>query len=416
MKEEQEYSNFFFDKLKRKVYEDRGFDFSQYNERHVKRRINTRLMALRITEGDYRAYLKLIEKDGEEYNRLFDAFSVNVTEFFRDNNVWETLEKDIIPGMIEKKRETGSKCFRVWSAGCSTGEEPYSMAILLSEILKKTKTDLSVTIISTDIDKDAIEKAREGVYIKQMLKNVSPGRLEKNFGKEDPDKYRISAAIKEMVIFKDHNFIRDRHLSNMDMVLCRNVVIYFTHESKDIVFENFYNALFDKGYLILGKSEILIAGKGKMLFTPVNTKEHIFIKNDNINIYFYIQVDKEVYMYRVLIVDDSKFMRMTLKKMLEQDEKMMVVGEAENEGEALEKYQELHPDLVTMDIIMPVENGLAAVEKIIKIDPQAKILMISAMGQYATMEEAMKLGAKGFIVKPVKPEVLRKKAQQIISM
>ena len=270
--------DYFFERLKDRVLADRGFDFNLYNQRHVKRRINARLMALKIPTEDYRSYIKLLESNPAEYARLFDVLSINVTEFFRDPTVWRVIRNRIFPEILQRKDSPEfHNVLRIWSAGCSEGQEPYSIAITLSDLLARAKNKPRVTIIASDIDQDAINKARRGVYETRLLKNVSPDILLKYFIREDSDHYRISDDIKGMVVFKKHNLTLDDPIKNMDMVFCRNVVIYFKRESKAVIFKKFHDALLDTGFLVVGKSEILISKESKELFDMYIPKEHVYL-------------------------------------------------------------------------------------------------------------------------------------------
>ncbi|OGS03765.1 MAG: hypothetical protein A2339_07775 [Elusimicrobia bacterium RIFOXYB12_FULL_50_12] len=275
-----------FDKLKKKIFEDRGFDFNQYGQEYVKRRLNVRIMALGIARDDWQGYLKVIEKEQEaEYLKLFDAFSVNVTEFFRDATAWKALREKYLPMMIAEKLKVKPSHLRIWSAACSSGEEPYSVAMLMKEILPR---GLTLSITATDIDDDALNKARQGIYKKEALKNAEAGfgpLIQKYFRELpapqqplDSQKYQLSDEIRNMVVFQKHNFLSEQPLAQIDIIFCRNVMIYLSPKVKEKLFETFYKALLPHGMFVVGKSEIIFLGKGKDYFYALDSKEHIYRK------------------------------------------------------------------------------------------------------------------------------------------
>ncbi|OGS17142.1 MAG: hypothetical protein A2219_03355 [Elusimicrobia bacterium RIFOXYA2_FULL_50_26] len=283
--------DFTYDKLKKKIFLDRGFDLDKYGQDYVKRRLNARMMVLNIKRDDWASYLKVIEHNIVEYVPLFDAFSVNVTEFFRDITVWQSLRDTFFPQVIAERRQYRPASLRIWSAACSSGEEPYTIAIILKEILP---ADVTLSIIATDIDDDALQKAAHGVYYRESLKNLEknyPGWFKKYFTMVsqpvDPagaitnhtEKFQIADEIKRMVAFKRHNFLIDRAPSQMDIIFCRNVMIYLAAPVKDTIMDMFSNALAPHGMFVVGKSEIIFLGRGKDYFYPVDAREHIYRKD-----------------------------------------------------------------------------------------------------------------------------------------
>lgn len=280
-----------FNKLKKRILTDKSFDLNEYSQNYVKRRLNARIISLELAKDSWGSYTKILEKDPKEYIRLFDTFSINVTEFFRDVSLWETLQRNVFPRIISEKTKIGTQpSIRVWSAACSSGEEPYSIAIIFKELLPR---NISLTITATDIDEDALSKAREGIYQKDSLKNVGqicPGWLEKYFTQVvDPQamsslqmterrKYRISDEIKSMVVFKKHNFLSDVHFGKMDIIFCRNASIYLSGDVKNRLLEKFCDNLVNEGLLVVGKSEIIFQNKGSYSFATLDLKEHIYRK------------------------------------------------------------------------------------------------------------------------------------------
>lgn len=278
--------NDLFEALKKKIKTDRRFDLDQYGQDFVKRRINARLMSLKITQNDWGAYFKVLESDPEEYVKLFDCFSVNVTEFFRDISAWKALREKYLPAFLEGKRKKNSKTLKIWSAACSSGEEPYSIAMMLKGFVPG---DIQISITASDIDSDALSKAKKGVYAADQLKNVEgfhSGFMEKYFKllpKEssgpsnafEKDRYQISDQIKNMVLFIKHDFLADTPLQDMDIIFCRNVMIYIAQKSKQALISVFNKALAPDGLLVIGKTEVLFTNE----FTSLDLKEHIYCKN-----------------------------------------------------------------------------------------------------------------------------------------
>lgn len=266
----------YFNKLLDIIYKKLGLNCRQYNEAYIKRRINARMMANEIAQNDYLAYIKVVETSIEELRDLFDALTINVTKFFRDPKLWKILKNNIFPKAINEKRLKFEKAFTIWSCGCSSGEEPYSLAVLMKELIRAI--DVSAKITATDIDELSLNKARIGHYNSQNLENVPKEYLVKYFHKiEGKDLYRINASLKAMVQFIRHNFFSEEPPSrNFDMILCRNVIIYFTPASKDKLVNLFYNSLTDHGWLILGESEILFVTHLRYKFYLYNEEERIY--------------------------------------------------------------------------------------------------------------------------------------------
>lgn len=262
-----------FEMLKKKILKERGFECSQYRERYLKRRFAVRMRRHNI--GSYREYMRILDEDKEEYNRLFNDLTVNVTEFFRNPETFRVLERDILPKIIERKKGENKNLIRVWSAGCASGEEAYTIAILFHEVLKDEIENFYIKIIGTDIHEQSIENAKRGEYNKDSLKNVEPRILRKYF--ESDDVYRVKDDVKRIVAFGKHDLVNDDNFIMLDLIICRNVVIYFSKELQTRLYQNFYDSLNNEGYLVIGKSEALL-GKAAELFEAVNVKERIYKK------------------------------------------------------------------------------------------------------------------------------------------
>lgn len=269
--------------FKKKVFFDKKFNFDNYSQDYVKRRVSVRMMNLGIAIDDWAAYTGRLTADPGEYDKLFDAFSVNVTEFFRDPPLWVFLRDCLLCKMAAEAAASGKNTLRIWSAGCSTGEEPYSLAMVVKD---SVPPNMAVSITATDIDPDALSRAKEGVYGEDALKNigaVSPLYMKRYFspaGKTSygTAKYRIDQGIREMVQFKKHHFIDDVPLFSQDMILCRNAMIYVGRETKKKVLSTFHRSLVAGGRLVLGKTEVVFASRGGELFSIESLMEHIYRK------------------------------------------------------------------------------------------------------------------------------------------
>ncbi len=419
-------NNLEYTRLQKKILKERGFALDHYNPDYIQRRIAVRMRARNV--NSYNEYIRILDSDLQEYNRLFDALTINVSQFFRDQSVFEVVQKQLLPTLIKEKKQSGDATVRIWSAGCASGEEPYSIAMLLKETLNLEIKNYLVSLYATDIDHECLNRAREGIYAKESLANLKKEYLDKYFTVLPNEKYKLSDEIKNMVIFKHHHLLKDVAFPALDIIFCRNLLIYFTTETKEQILGMFHKSLTNHGFLIIGKSELLFFSKARYYFYPFNSLEHIFRKerrkdsakecpNDERRKKWWWGLEqpkaKKAGM-TVLIIDDSAFMRTTLKNILVRNG-LEVIGEAANGQEGIEKFKELKPNFVLMDILMPVEDGLSTVKDIVQIDPQAKILMVSAIGQETVVQEALQLGAKAYLNKPVAADKLIATINSIIS-
>ncbi len=248
-----------------------GFDFQKYKPSFLKRRIDTRLRLKGL--NNYFQYLDLLDKDPMECNALAKAISINVTEFFRDKDVFSVFSNEIIPKLFEEKLYSS---IRIWSAGCATGEEPYSLAILLNEAAKKQRR--SFKIFATDINSSAIEFAKQGKYPLMSLKNLPHELLEKYFHQTDKNQYEISQEIKNFVTFNVGD-ISSFSVSYLDVIYCRNVFIYYAKETQDLILEKFHSLLKNTGFLILGMNENMRTEQAHM-FESIVPRQRIYRKKE----------------------------------------------------------------------------------------------------------------------------------------
>lgn len=259
--------------LQKKILKETGLDLSQYRDKCLKRRIDVRLRA--TGAHSYLDYMAILKKDPAEYDRFLDALTINVTNFFRDSDTYGVIEGTIIPELISAKKRKGERIIRIWSAGCASGEEPYSIAILFRKRLGERIGDYLVSICATDIDGKVIKKAERGEYEPGDVSEVDEKILRRYF--DHNLKFSLKEEIKKMVKFRRHNLIADRPPGHLDMIVCRNLLIYFSREQQAELFDKFYEALNRGGYLVLGKTESL-AGKSEGLFQPVSIRERIYKK------------------------------------------------------------------------------------------------------------------------------------------
>lgn len=204
----------------------------------------------------YMDYARFLKDNDEEYRKLLDVLTVNVTEFFRDPSVFKAFGEKFLPTIIECKEAQGRRVIRIWSAGCASGEEAYSIAIVLKEFLGEKADNFIITIHATDIDEKNLEKAERGQYDDGRLKNVGARLLRKYF--ERDGKYRVKEEIKKFVRFKKLDLLSAKPFACLDAIFCRNVLIYLKRETQKKIFTNFHNALVMDGYLIIGKAEMMV--------------------------------------------------------------------------------------------------------------------------------------------------------------
>lgn len=248
-----------------------GNDFSLYKKNTVYRRIERRMGVHKIEKTS--SYISFLQENPKEIDILFKELLIGVTNFFRDAAVWEKLEETVIPEIIANSKE--NPVIRAWVAGCSTGEEAYSLAIAYKEVLEKVKPHggISLQIFATDLDTEAIETARKGVFPFNISADVSPGRLSRFFIKTD-DGYRVNTEIREMVVFAKHNIILHPPFTRIDILSCRNLLIYMDAELQKKLLGLFYYSINPEGYVVLGTAET--PGTQGHFFSPVDAKLKIY--------------------------------------------------------------------------------------------------------------------------------------------
>ncbi|MCL6611823.1 MAG: protein-glutamate O-methyltransferase CheR [Peptococcaceae bacterium] len=234
-----------FGEFKRRMLAHFRLDLHSYKETQLKRRIDSFLLRKKI--NGYADLFKLIAADRQAYEMFLDHLTINVSEFFRDPHRWQDLEKIILPGLLQ-----GRGTLKIWSAACSIGAEPYSLGILLDEL----SPGRAHRIDATDIDKNILEKARAGRYNQDVVRNVSRERMARYFTVSDGS-YLINENIKRKVSFSRHDLLTDDYPQGYDLIVCRNVTIYFTREAQDKINQSFSRSLQPGGLLFIGGSEMI---------------------------------------------------------------------------------------------------------------------------------------------------------------
>lgn len=220
-----------------------GIDLSLYKEVQMKRR----LTSLRDKKGytDFNSFYQALVADKELMGEFLDKMTINVSEFYRNSVRWNVLEDKILPDMLKR-----SKKLKIWSAACSTGDEPYTIAMMLSKYINLA----DVSILATDIDENIIARAKKGIYTERALKEV-PNEMKEKYFRHEESLYVIDDKIKKAITFKQHNLLSDPYPTNFDLIVCRNVLIYFTEEAKTGIYQKFSNSLNDQGVFFVGSTE-----------------------------------------------------------------------------------------------------------------------------------------------------------------
>lgn len=257
-----------------KIQRNKGADFSLYRTGTLKRRIDSRLKAAGCK--DYSDYVIYLNKNSEEYDNLISAITINVTEFFRNPETFDVLANKVIPEVVRTKKEQGKNIIRAWSAGTSNGEEAYSLAILFLEALEENIADFDIVVYGTDIDPACIEKGKAGIYTAGSIKEINKERLMEYFNKKE-ENYEVNDSVKKLTMFTAHNLVSDEFIKHLDLILCRNVVIYFTKPLQEMVYSNFARTLNKDGFLVLGKVESLW-GFAQKYFMAFDNRERIYRK------------------------------------------------------------------------------------------------------------------------------------------
>ena len=233
-----------YEGFKKEVFRLTKIDLNAYKEKQMKRSIDTLITKNRVT--GYENYIAAISKDKDLFDGFVNYLTINVSEFYRNPEQWQLLDKDVFPYLIGKY----GKNLKIWSAACSTGDEPYSLVMALSKHIPLS----NIRVLATDIDKRVLANAQTGLYNQKSIANV-PEDLKKKYFKQVGQSFQIADEIKRCVTFKEHNLLKDPYPKDFDLILCRNVVIYFTDEAKNMIYKQFHASLKKHGVLFIGSTE-----------------------------------------------------------------------------------------------------------------------------------------------------------------
>jgi len=254
-----------------KIRDGRNFDFRGYKRTTLRRRVERRMSLHRCST--MAEYANLLDRTPEEYDELVSSMLIKVTSFFRDPETWDLLRKKVVPRIIE--REKAGEEPRVWSAGCATGEETYSIAILIAEALGKGIASARVKVFGTEVDDAAVAAARRGIYDARAIEGLSRERLSRFFT-QGPEGWVVNKEIRHMVVFGVNNLVSDAPISRLDLLICRNVFIYLDAQMQQRVLSRFHYALRPDGVLVLGKSELVpLAGQ---IFDPLDLQRRVYVR------------------------------------------------------------------------------------------------------------------------------------------
>lgn len=237
--------------FKREILKLTHIDLNCYKEKQMKRRIDSLIANHKIS--GYANYVSSLKSDTVLFDEFMSYITINVSEFFRNPEQWQYMEKEVIPYLLSKF----GRRIKVWSAACSTGDEPYSLTMILSKFIPLSQ----ITVYATDLDKQILAKAKVGVYSEKSLHGV-PEDLKKRYFTKIGQSYQIHDEIKQCVRFQQHNLLKDVYPTDCQMIVCRNVLIYFTEEAKDETFRKFYKCLPQNGVLFIGSTEQITDYKG----------------------------------------------------------------------------------------------------------------------------------------------------------
>ncbi len=233
--------------FKKKLKAKTEIDLDLYKEPQMKRRIGNL-----VTRNEFKSFCEYFDhvcKDKDDFAAFIEYLTINVSEFFRTPDKFGQLETDVIPDLLKR-----SPTLSIWSAGCSIGAEPYSLAMIMKELTPGKKH----RILASDLDIEIIAKAKRGIYVDNEIKSMSKERIAKYFDKTSDGKFAVKDEIKSCIEFKRHNLLKDPFEKNFDLILCRNVVIYFTEEAKDQLYAHFFEALKPGGILFVGATEAIL--------------------------------------------------------------------------------------------------------------------------------------------------------------
>lgn len=250
-----------YETFKKNYLQLADIDLSSYKENQMKRRIEN-FIGKQQEITSYDDFFQLLKKDKDAYDRFITYLTINVSEFYRNPLQWETLEQEIIPMFLKKP----GRPLKIWSAACSTGDEPYTLAMVLSELMPANQFQ----IIATDLDNEVLSKAKKGLYMKSSIKGLPQKYRDKYLEIDSTGVVKVSDKLKSNITFKQHNLLKDSYPQGIHIIVCRNVMIYFTDEAKSEIYRKFAKSLVDNGILFVGSSEQII-GPEKYGFSGIKS-------------------------------------------------------------------------------------------------------------------------------------------------
>lgn len=257
-----------FERLKRMVDQKLGVNCNGYREEYLRRRFEIRLKE--TGANTYGNYISYINKNTDEFNLLLNSLAINYTNFFRDRDVYSFIEKNIFPALFVQP------IVRIWSAGCSSGQEPYSLAMLALKVLQQHQYNCKVIIYASDVDREALADAASGVYSAPHLEGIEKWMISKYFTK-DNDVFRVKDSVKQIVKFTIQDLMKNYPYQNLDMILCRNVMIYFLKEAQGQIFSSMFRSLRAGGFFVSGKTEML-SGEPARQFKLIDLQCRVYTK------------------------------------------------------------------------------------------------------------------------------------------
>jgi two-component system, chemotaxis family, CheB/CheR fusion protein len=249
--------------------ETRGFDFTGYKRNSLARRVRRRMAQVGV--DDFGEYVDLLQVNSEEFGALFNTILINVTSFFRDEEAWEALSEEVVPALLAERDPEDP--IRIWSAGCASGQEAYSLAMVFADALGPERFRQRVKIYATDVDDEALAQARQASYAANEMGNVSEKQIEQYF-EQQGNRYAFRKDLRRSVIFGRNDLVQDAPISRIDLLVCRNTLMYFNAETQAKILGRFHFALGPRGLLFLGKAEMLLSHS--RIFDPLDLKRRIF--------------------------------------------------------------------------------------------------------------------------------------------
>jgi chemotaxis protein methyltransferase CheR len=261
-----------FASLKRFIEHTLTIQCSNYKEDYIKRRLLSRMRS--TNSESYDTYLAYLKAHPPELENLRNALTINVTEFFRDGDVYDSMKTEILPALFTQRKR-----LRIWCAGCSTGEEPYSLAMILTDLIARDP-GLSAQIFATDIDRVVLAKAEQGTFTEKAMVKLPEAQIRRHFTRLPEGNYQVKPQLKSLIQFRPHDLMSGVPASRwLDLIICRNVTIYFNEKQKDELVKMFHGALISGGFYIMGKTEYL-GRQVEDLFAAHNSLQKIYRKKD----------------------------------------------------------------------------------------------------------------------------------------